>query len=121
MRRRTNPSPDYTRHYVLQEIGMVKGYKVINDTSETEGLIVNHIHIEINLSSKTGYEFYEEIKDKFKPEDLKCKYINAANYMYGESKNEDQITIEITLLTNRKLPKDIKAKKKILSKINKYT
>lgn len=100
---------------------MVKGYKLINETTETEGLIMNHIHIEINLSSDTGHQFYEEIKDKFTPEALKSKYITNSNYLYAESEKDDLKTIEIKIMTNRKDPVDMKAKKKLLYKINKYT
>lgn len=114
-------TPDYTKHYVLQEIGMIKGYKLINETTETEGLIMNHIHIEINLSSDTGHQFYEEIKNKFTPEALNSKYINNSNYLYAETQKDDLLTIEIKIMTNRRDPIDIKAKKKLLYKINKYT
>ncbi len=123
MKKKEHFTPDYTKHYVLQEIGMVKGYKLVNETNETEGLIINHIHIEINLSSDTGHVFFEEIKDKFTPETLKSKYITNSNYLYAESESEngELKTIEITIMTNRNDPVDIKAKKKLLYRINKYT
>ena len=60
-----------TKHYIYRDIGMVKGYKLENETLESDALIVNHIRIEINLSSGVGAEFYETIKDKFRPENLK--------------------------------------------------
>ncbi len=121
MKKKEHFTADYTKHYVLQEIGMIKGYKLVNETTETAGLIMNHIHIEINLSSDTGHEFYEEIKDKFTPEAIKSKYINNSNYLYAESENGDLKTVEIKIMTNRKDPVDLKAKKKLLYKINKYT
>ena len=62
---------------------------------------MNHIHIEINLSSDTGHQFYEEIKDKFTPEALKSKYITNSNYLYAGSEKEDLKTIEIKVMTNR--------------------
>ena len=62
MKKKEHFTPDYTKHYVLQEIGMIKGYKLVNETTETEGLIMNQIHIEINLASDTGHTFYEDIK-----------------------------------------------------------
>ena len=56
---------------------MIKGYKLVNETTETEGLIMNQIHIEINLASDTGHTFYEDIKDKFTPEALKLMALYA--------------------------------------------
>ena len=67
-----------SRHYVYQDIGMVKGYRLENETLESDVLIINHIRIEINLSSNVGAEFYETIKDKFRPECLKPKYATSA-------------------------------------------
>lgn len=112
---------DYTKHYVYQDIGLVRGYKLTNETNESETVIINDIKIEINMSSDIGNEFYHIIKDKFRPEDLKSKYIDHANYVYAENKNEDIITIEIKILTNKLNPKEVIAKKKLLQKINKYT
>jgi len=109
MKKKEHFTPDYTKHYVLQEIGMIKGY------------IMNQIHIGINLSSDTGHTFYEEIKDKFTPEALSSKYITNSNYLYSEAENGDLKTIEIRIMTNRHDPIDMKAKKKLLYKINKYT
>ena len=114
-------SADYTKHFVLQEIGLIKGYKLTNETTENENIIMNHIRIEINLSSSTGNEFYNEIKDKFTPEKLKAKYISHSNYVYSEKEADDLKTIEIMILTNRSDPMEVKAKKKLLAKINKYT
>ena len=105
MKKKEHFTPDYTKHYVLQEIGMIKGYKLVNETTETEGLIMNQIHIEINLASDTGHTFYEDIKDKFTP----------------EAENGNLKTIEIRIMTNRHDHIDMKAKKKLLYKINKYT
>ena len=93
----------------------------MNETTETEGLIMNQIHIEINLSSDTGHIFYEEIKDKFTPEALISKFITNSNYLYSEAENGDLKTIEIRIMTNTHDPIDMKAKKKLLYKINKYT
>lgn len=121
MKKKEHFTPDYTKHYVLQEIGMIKGYKLVNETTETEGLIMNQIHIEINLASDTGHTFYEEIKDKFTPEALSSKYITNSNYLYSEAENGDLKTIEIRIMTNRHDPIYMKAKKKLLYKINKYT
>ena len=112
---------DYTKHYVYQEIGMVKGYKLTNETTESETLVINDIKIEINLTSEIGNEFYHTIKDKFRPEDLKTKYVSEANYVYAEKKSEDIIIIEIKILTNKLNPKEVVAKRKLLYKINKYT
>lgn len=113
--------PDYTKYFAYQEIGMVKGYKLSNETTESETLIINYIRIEINLCSVTGSEFYLAIQDKFKPEKLKCKYVTNTNYVYSETKNKDIIKIEIKILTNKLNPKEVIAKKKLLYKINKYT
>lgn len=121
MKKKEHFTPDYTKHFVLQEIGMIKGYKLINETTETEGLIMNHIHIEINLASNTGHTFYEEIKDQFTPEALSSKYISNSNYLYAENENGDMKTIEIKIMSNRHDPIDMKAKKKLLYRINKYT
>ena len=112
---------DYTKHFAYQEIGMIKGYKLENETTESETLIINRIIIEINLASQIGSEFYATIKDKFKPETLSSKYISAANYVYSEVQNEDIIKIEIKILTNKLNPKEVAAKRKLLYKINKYT
>ncbi len=112
---------DYTKHFVLQEISMIKGYKLTNETTETPDLIVNKINIEINLASETGHQFYKEIENKFTPEALDKKYITNSNYVYAESEQGDQKTIEIKIMTNRHDPVDVKAKKKLLYKINKYT
>ena len=100
---------------------MIKGYKLVNETTETEGLIMNQIHIEINLASDTGHTFYEDIKDKFTPEALSSKYITNSNYLYSEAENGNLKTIEIRIMTNRHVHIDMKAKKKLLYKINKYT
>ncbi len=121
MKRKEHFTPDYTKHYVLQDINLIKGYKLTNDTTENENIIMNHIQIEINLSSTTGSEFFNEIKDKFTPEKLKSKYINNTNYIYAEYENGDMKTIEIKIMTNRHNPLELKAKKKLLCKINKYT
>ncbi len=112
---------DYTKHFAYQEIGMVKGYKLENETTESEMLIINKITIEINLASEIGSEFYNTIKDKFTPETLSSKYISAANYVYSEIENEDIVKIEIKILTNKTNPKEVIAKRKLLYKINKYT
>ncbi len=42
-----------TKHYIYKEIGLIKGYKLTNETNETEGIIINDIKIEINLASST--------------------------------------------------------------------
>ena len=100
---------------------MIKGYKLSNETNETPNTIINTIKIEINLSSDTGHEFYNEIKDKFTPENLDKKYISNSNYLYAENEKDDLKTIEIKIISNRHDPMDMKAKKKLLYKINKYT
>ena len=112
---------DYTKYYAYQEIGMVKGYRLSNETNESESLIVNDIKIEVNLCSETGSDFYNSIKDKFKPERIKPKYVTATNYVYAETRNEDIIKIEIKILTNKLNHKEVIAKKKLLHDINKYT
>ncbi len=121
MKRKEHFTPDYTKHYVLQDINLIKGYKIINDTTENENIIMNYIQIEINLSSTTGSDFFNEIKDKFTPEKLNSKYINHSNYIYAESEKGDMKTIEIRIMTNRHNPLEVKAKKKLLYRINKYT
>ena len=121
MRKKEHFTADYTKHFVMEELELIKGYKLTNETTETPNIIVNTIKIEINLSSDTGHEFYEEIKDKFTPEALNPKYISNSNYLYAESEKDDQKTIEIKILTNRHDPMDMKAKKKLLYRINKYT
>lgn len=109
------------KHYVYKDIGLIKGYKLLNETNESEGIIINHIKIEIYLESEIGKEFYNEIKDKFKPENLKPKYATAANYIYSEQEENGVVYIEIKVLTNKAIKKEIIAKKKLLHKINKYT
>ena len=109
------------KHFVYQDIGMVKGYKLENETLESENVIINHIKIEINMSSNVGQEFYYTIKDKFKPQNLKPKYATSANYVYGETKEDDLIKIEIKILTDKHNKREVIAKKKLLYKINKYT
>ena len=89
------------RHFVYQDIGMVKGYKLENETLENENIVINHIKIEVNMSSNVGQEFYYTIKDKFKPENLKPKYATNANYVYGENREDDLIKIEIKILTDK--------------------
>lgn len=121
MKKKEHFTPDYTKHYVLQDISLIKGYKLTNETTENENIIMNHIKIEINLASSTGYEFYNEVKDKFTPEQLKSKYITNSNYIYAEDEKEDMKTIEIKIMTNRHNALEVKAKKKLLFKINKYT
>ncbi len=113
--------PDYTKYYAYQDIGMVKGYKLINETNESETLVVNDIKIEINLCSETGAEFYDKIKDKFRPERISPKYATSTNYVYAESLSEDIVKIEIKILTNKLDPKEVIAKRKLLHDINKYT
>lgn len=113
--------PDYTKHYIYQDIGLIRGYTLTNETAESETLILNDIRITINLSSTTGAEFYKTIKDKFRPEKLKAKYITSTNYIYAETQTEDIIKLEIKILTDRNNPKEVKAKKKLLYRINKYT
>ncbi len=109
------------KHYVYQEIGLIKGYRLLNETNESDGIIINDIKIEINLESSTGREFWNEIKDKFKPENLPAKYATSANYVYSEREEEDLITVSIKILTNKANPLEVKAKKKLLHEINKYT
>ncbi len=109
------------KHYVYREIGLIKGYRLLNETNESDGIIINDIKIEINLESETGKEFWNEIKDKFKPENLPAKYATSANYIYSEQQNDDIITVSIKILTNKANPLEVKAKKKLLHEINKYT
>lgn len=112
---------DLNRHFVYRDIGMVKGYKLENETLESDTLIINHIKIDINMSSNVGAEFYGTIKDKFRPENLKPKYATAANYVYTEKEFEDIIRIEIKILTDKTNRREIIAKRKLLCRINKYT
>ena len=112
---------EVTKHYVYRDIGMVKGYKLENETLESDVLIVNHIRIEINTASEVGAEFYETIRDKFRPEALKPKYATAANYVYAEQSSDDIIRIDIKILTDKNNKNEVKAKKKLLCRINKYT
>lgn len=109
------------KHYVYQEIGLIKGYKLTNETNESDNIIINDIKIEINLESESGKQFWLEIKDKFKPEKLKSKYATSANYIYAEQETDGIINIAIKILTNKSNPLEVKAKKKLLHKINKYT
>lgn len=109
------------KHYVYKEIGLIKGYKLLNETSESDGVIINDIKIEINLESEVGTEFWNEIKDKFKPEALSPKYATSANYIYSEVELDGIMNVYIKILTNKSNPLEVKAKKKLLHKINKYT
>lgn len=109
------------KHYALQEIGLIKGYKLTNETTENENIIINHITIEMNIESETGKQLLEDVSDKFRPERLKPKYINSANYIYTETEVDGIRRIEIKILTNRNNPKEVVAKRKLLQKINKYT
>lgn len=109
------------KHYALQEIGLIKGYRLLNETTENENIIINHITIEMNLESETGKKLLEDVSDKFKPEQLKPKYINSANYIYTETEVDGIRRIEIKILTNRNNLKEVVAKRKLLQKINKYT
>lgn len=109
------------KHYVYKEIGMIKGYKLTNETNESDGIIINDIQIEINLESETGSEFWNEIKGKFNPEVLPPKYATSANYIYAEQEIDGIMKITIKILTNKSNPEEIKAKKKLLHEINKYT
>lgn len=109
------------KHYALQEIGLIKGYKLTNETTENENIIINHITIEMNLESETGKQLMENLSDKFRPEQLNPKYINSANYIYTETEVDGIRRIEIKILTNRNNPKEVVAKTKLLQKINKYT
>ncbi len=112
---------DEYKHFVYREIGLIKGYKLLNETNESDGIIINNIKIEINMESGVGKEFYNKIKDKFKPENLSPKYATSANYVYSENHNDELIYIEIKILTNKADPSEVKAKKKLLKEINKYT
>lgn len=112
---------DLDKHFVYREIGMVKGYKLENETLESDALIINHIKIEINMSSNVGVEFYNTIKDKFRPENLKPKYATSANYVYSEKTFDDMIKLEIKILTDKSNKKEVVAKRKLLYRINKYT
>lgn len=109
------------RHYVYPEIGMIKGYKLTNETNETDGVVINTIKIEINLESKSGQELYKNIANKFEPEKLKSKYISSANYVYSEYEDDGIIHITIKILTDLGNPKEVAAKRMLLKKINKYT
>ncbi len=109
------------KHYAMQEIGLIKGYKLINETTENDSIIINHILIEANLESETGKQLIEDISDKFKPDNLSPKYINNTNYIYSETEVDGLRRIEIKILTNLKNPKEVTAKRKLLQKINKYT
>lgn len=110
-----------TKHFVYKEIGLIKGYKLTNETNESEGIIINDIKIEMNMESTTGEELYRNIKDKFQPEKIRSKYVNTANYVYSEKEEDNIKYIEIKILTNKNKPKDVKAKKILIKKINKYT
>lgn len=109
------------KHYVMEEIGLIKGYRLVNETNENEGVIINDIKIKINLESDVGKEFWSEIKEKFKPEALSPKYATSANYIYSENEHNGIMNIAIKILTNKSNPTEVKAKKKLLHKINKYT
>lgn len=109
------------KHYVMQEISLIKGYRLVNETNENENIIINDIKIEINLESDIGQEFWNEIKDKFKPETLSPKYATSANYIYSENQQNGIMNISIKILTNKSVPNEVKAKKKLLHRINKYT
>lgn len=109
------------KHYVYKEIGFIKGYRLLNETNESEGVVINDIKIEINLESQIGQEFWNEIKDKFKPEALPKKYATSANYIYSEKEEDGVMNIYIKILTNKANPLEIKSKKKLLHEINKYT
>lgn len=109
------------KHYVYREIGLIKGYKLLNETAESDGIIINDIRIEINLESEIGAEFWNEIKDKFKPESLPAKYATSANYIYSEVERNGIMNVYIKILTNKSNPIEVKAKKKLLHRINKYT
>ena len=109
------------KHYVYKEIGFIKGYKLLNETNESDGVIINDIKIEINLESQIGQEFWNEIKDKFKPEKLSKKYATSANYIYSEKEQDGVMNVYIKILTNKANSLEVKAKKKLLHRINKYT
>lgn len=109
------------KHYIYKEIGMIKGYKLTNETNESDGIIINDIRIEINLESETGAEFWNEIQGKFNPEVLPQKYVTSANYIYAEQEQDGIMKISIKILTNKSKPNEVKAKKKLLHEINKYT
>lgn len=109
------------KHYVMEEIGLIKGYRLVNETNENEGIIINDIKIEINLESEIGKEFWGEIRDKFKPEVLPPKYATSANYIYSENEHNGIMNVAIKILTNKSNPIEVKAKKKLLYRINKYT
>lgn len=109
------------KHYVYKEIGLIKGYRLLNETNESDGIIINDIKIEINLESEVGKEFWNEIKGKFNPEALPKKYITSANYIYSEQEQDGVVTIAIKVLTNKSNHLEVKAKKKLLHEINKYT
>ncbi|MCM1165864.1 MAG: hypothetical protein NC299_09805 [Lachnospiraceae bacterium] len=109
------------KHYVYKEIGFIKGYKLTNETNESEGVVINDIKIEINLESQIGQEFWNKIRDKFKPENLSNKYATLANYIYSEKEENGMMNVAIKILTNKTDPLEVKAKKKLLHKINKYT
>lgn len=114
-------NPTVSKHYIYKEIGLIKGYKLLNETSENEGIIINDIKIEINLESEIGSEFWNEIKGKFNPESLSPKYATAANYVYYEQEHNGIMNVCIKILTNKANPIEVKAKKKLLHRINKYT
>lgn len=109
------------KHYIYREIGMIKGYKLTNETNETEGIVINTIKIEINLESKSGQELYRNIENKFTPEKLSSKYITSANYVYSEYEEDGIVNISIKILTDLDNPKEVTAKKILLKRINKYT
>lgn len=109
------------KHYVYREIGMIMGYKLTNETNETEGIVTNTIKIKINLESKSGKELYKNIANKFTPDALKSKYITSTNYIYGEYQDDGIVTISIQILTDLDNKKEVKAKRILLKKINKYT
>ena len=109
------------KHYVYQEIGMIRGYKLTNETNETDGIVINTIKIEINLESKSGQELYRNIANKFEPEKLKSKYVSSANYVYSEYEDDGIIYITIKILTDLDNKKEVAAKRVLLKKINKYT
>jgi len=120
IKEKENINEEY-KHYVYKEIGLIKGYKLLNETNESDGIIINNIKIEINLESGVGKEFYDTIKDKFKPENLSPRYATSANYVYSENQNNGLVYIDIKILTNKSNPIEVKAKKKLLKEINKYT
>ena len=83
MRKKEHFTADYTKHFVMEELALIKGYKLTNETTETPNIILDGL--EIVLDSLVDYEksfldFRDECPDECTDEEIDS-IVNRVRYL----------------------------------------